>query len=103
MYAMPVSKAKMTINARTMSISSSDTGEEDLLAEGVGKPGVLVSDQGADQVKVVGRRAWQAQALRYVGDDAPIGAGVRRGGSGAPLWLRAGVQGSHRVPRGLGG
>ena len=45
MYAMPVSRPTMITSERTASISTSDTGDQRLLLEHVGKRRMLVGDE----------------------------------------------------------
>src|SRR5579864_2154236 len=74
---MPVSSAKMTISARMMLISSSDTRDERLLVHHLGQLWVLARNVAADCFEIA-RHPGLAALCRQLGGNLPVGAGVRR-------------------------
>src|SRR5437763_12814270 len=88
---MPVSRPKMMTSDRTTSTTTSNTGDERLLAQDVGQRGMLVGQQRPNRVQLAGA-AGDAKLLGERADNAPIRSSMRRWRRAALLALDATLQ-----------
>src|SRR5258708_35097332 len=77
MYAMPVSKAMMMTSERTTSITTSNTREQHLLAQGLRKVRMFSADERTHDVDALRRRT-DAELLGDASHDGPVGSSMWR-------------------------